>query len=600
MTAARPFARFALCGMISQYNATDGGAGIRGLIQAVGKSLRLEGFIVSNHFDMMPAFVKDLAGWVAAGKISWQETVEARHRERPDRVPEAVQGREPGQDAGEAELTANAGASWIGAGGAGATRSAAPTPPPPTPPARGRGAKPRLSFAAHGRSSPPPLVARSGAFMTAASGYPRRHRLHLRLLPRAGAGADRLRPAASRLRAAARGAACAIWSWATARACRPISTPPPPRRVLGRDFNPVHAANAQASGAHLRAPAPLHRRELRGPRPPRRPAADGLHRAARHLELGLGRQRRNIVEIIRKRLKVGGAVYMSYNTLPGWAVVDAAAPADDAARRPGRAATCRAVVDAHRRAYRLRRPAGRGRGRATSPPIPPPSGRLDAIAGQNRNYLAHEYFNRDLDADVLLRRARRLAGARPELCGRPSLIDQMDGLNLTGPQRELLDGIPAGVLRETVRDYLLNTSSAATSTAARPRALSPLEKLERLGTPRIALSPSTPAAGERSTPTSARATRGPDRGILRPGHRRPGRDGAAAEDHRRAASDRRARPLPPGPFLDAWRCWSARAAPIRPRTRRPTAAAEPAAGGSTRHLSPAPGSAARSPGWPRR
>jgi NADPH-dependent curcumin reductase CurA len=76
LTAARPFARFALCGMISQYNATDGGAGTRGLIQAVGKSLRLEGFIVSNHFDMMPGFVKDLAGWVAAGKITWQETVE--------------------------------------------------------------------------------------------------------------------------------------------------------------------------------------------------------------------------------------------------------------------------------------------------------------------------------------------------------------------------------------------------------------------------------------------------------------------------------------------------------------------------------------------
>ena len=76
LTAARPFARFALCGMISQYNATDGGAGTRGLIQAVGKSLRLEGFIVSNHFDLMPAFVKDLAGWVAAGKITWQETVE--------------------------------------------------------------------------------------------------------------------------------------------------------------------------------------------------------------------------------------------------------------------------------------------------------------------------------------------------------------------------------------------------------------------------------------------------------------------------------------------------------------------------------------------
>lgn len=74
--AARPFARFALCGMISQYNATDMGSGTRGMIMAVGKSLRLEGFIVSNHFDMMESFVSEMAGWIGSGQIKWRETVE--------------------------------------------------------------------------------------------------------------------------------------------------------------------------------------------------------------------------------------------------------------------------------------------------------------------------------------------------------------------------------------------------------------------------------------------------------------------------------------------------------------------------------------------
>ena len=76
LTAARPFGRFALCGGISGYNATDGGPGIRGTMQAIGKQLRLEGYIVSSHFDMMPAYVKELAGWVAAGKVTSAETVE--------------------------------------------------------------------------------------------------------------------------------------------------------------------------------------------------------------------------------------------------------------------------------------------------------------------------------------------------------------------------------------------------------------------------------------------------------------------------------------------------------------------------------------------
>src|SRR5260370_27763180 len=72
--AARPFGRFALCGMISQYNNTDLGEGVRGLVMAIGKSLTLRGFIVSNHTDLQAAYVQELAGWVAAGKFQSRET----------------------------------------------------------------------------------------------------------------------------------------------------------------------------------------------------------------------------------------------------------------------------------------------------------------------------------------------------------------------------------------------------------------------------------------------------------------------------------------------------------------------------------------------
>jgi NADPH-dependent curcumin reductase CurA len=75
LMAAKPFGRFALCGMISDYNNTDLGHGVRGMVMAVGKSLTLRGFIVSNHADMQADFVRDLAGWVAAGKIKPHETV---------------------------------------------------------------------------------------------------------------------------------------------------------------------------------------------------------------------------------------------------------------------------------------------------------------------------------------------------------------------------------------------------------------------------------------------------------------------------------------------------------------------------------------------
>lgn len=84
INSARPFARFALCGMISQYNETGKPEGPPNIILAVGKSLRLEGFIVSNHFDLYPQFAKDMAEWIKAGKITWKETVEEGVERAPD------------------------------------------------------------------------------------------------------------------------------------------------------------------------------------------------------------------------------------------------------------------------------------------------------------------------------------------------------------------------------------------------------------------------------------------------------------------------------------------------------------------------------------
>ena len=76
LTAANRFARFALCGMISQYNLVDQPEGPHNLILAVAKSIRLEGFIVSNHLNLLPEFQRDMSGWIREGKLTWKETVE--------------------------------------------------------------------------------------------------------------------------------------------------------------------------------------------------------------------------------------------------------------------------------------------------------------------------------------------------------------------------------------------------------------------------------------------------------------------------------------------------------------------------------------------
>jgi len=97
LAAARPFARFALCGMISQYNDTRPAPGPANMVLCVGKSLRLEGFIVSNHFDMMPEFAQQLAQWHAAGSLKWKQTV----REGIENAPDAFLGLFRGENFGK-------------------------------------------------------------------------------------------------------------------------------------------------------------------------------------------------------------------------------------------------------------------------------------------------------------------------------------------------------------------------------------------------------------------------------------------------------------------------------------------------------------------
>jgi NADPH-dependent curcumin reductase CurA len=97
INSARPFARFALCGMISQYNETGKAEGPSNIILAVGKSLRLEGFIVSNHYDQYAQFAKDMGEWIKSGKITWKETVEDGVERAPDAFIKLFSGENMGK-----------------------------------------------------------------------------------------------------------------------------------------------------------------------------------------------------------------------------------------------------------------------------------------------------------------------------------------------------------------------------------------------------------------------------------------------------------------------------------------------------------------------
>ncbi|MEZ5492677.1 MAG: NADP-dependent oxidoreductase [Gammaproteobacteria bacterium] len=70
-----PFGRIVACGMIQTYNNAEPAPGPSNLMLIVGKKLRIQGFIVSDHLDMQEQFRKDMVEWIKAGKIKTRETV---------------------------------------------------------------------------------------------------------------------------------------------------------------------------------------------------------------------------------------------------------------------------------------------------------------------------------------------------------------------------------------------------------------------------------------------------------------------------------------------------------------------------------------------
>ncbi|ONI90448.1 NADP-dependent oxidoreductase [Saccharothrix sp. ALI-22-I] len=100
ITAFNPHGRAALCGAISNYNTKDP-VGVRNIGLAVGKRLNLRGFLVRDHEHLREQFVREVGGWIAEGKLRYQETV----TEGLDRAPEAFIGMLRGENTGKALVT---------------------------------------------------------------------------------------------------------------------------------------------------------------------------------------------------------------------------------------------------------------------------------------------------------------------------------------------------------------------------------------------------------------------------------------------------------------------------------------------------------------
>ena len=99
-----PFSRLPLCGLISQYNATEA-YGVKNFRYILVNRIKVQGFIVFDFAERYAAARADLAQWLAEGKLRHHETVAEGLRAAPGRLPRHAARREPRQAAGEAGLS---------------------------------------------------------------------------------------------------------------------------------------------------------------------------------------------------------------------------------------------------------------------------------------------------------------------------------------------------------------------------------------------------------------------------------------------------------------------------------------------------------------
>jgi NADPH-dependent curcumin reductase CurA len=73
--ALRNHGRVVACGSIARYNDAEPSPGPRNMFMVVTKRLRIEGYIISDHWEKFPEFHERAQQWVREGRLRYRETV---------------------------------------------------------------------------------------------------------------------------------------------------------------------------------------------------------------------------------------------------------------------------------------------------------------------------------------------------------------------------------------------------------------------------------------------------------------------------------------------------------------------------------------------
>ena len=164
--------------------------------------------------------------------------------------------------------------------------------------------------------------------------------------------------------------------------------------------------------------------------------------------------RQVIIDFLRRKLKVGGICYISYNTYPGWSAV---APLRHLLNQHADTMSPQGIgilprIDAAMKFTQTLLDTNPVFSRA----YPGVAQRMESLRKQDPNYLAGEYFNDHWDPMYFSEVADLLSSAKLSYLCSATYREHVDALNLTAKQQAVLRDIPDPMFRETVRDFIVN------------------------------------------------------------------------------------------------------------------------------------------------
>ncbi|MGC2783025.1 MAG: class I SAM-dependent methyltransferase [Roseiarcus sp.] len=228
----------------------------------------------------------------------------------------------------------------------------------------------------------------------------------------------------------------------------------PSWRITGIDFNPAHIATARAFSrqAGLRN-ATFIEADLATLADARE--ADAVPEADFVSTHGLWSWvppvvRAGVVRLLRAKVRAGGLVHLSYNTLPGW---QSALGMQRLIRAAGLVRSRRSDRQALAGLELLR--ALHGAGAYHLAGVPFVDKLVKGMPDMPPAYLAHEFMNANwspcFHADVVA----ALSEAKLEWVGSANLLENFSTLVLTPAERKVLEGVEDGLDRELIKDLCL-------------------------------------------------------------------------------------------------------------------------------------------------